>query len=346
MTEYLLQKEPQRGAIYHYPPGIWFSDELKRWMVTCPQLIRQAMSDRAFDVPAFDFSPVMRKMGVDLHHVEEIRKWFPMAEEGERHAILREKFARHITQQTACVLKSLEDELDARKLALLKIDREEEFCFYSYFMRPVMLKVIGSLANTRLPEEFAVEMIPQFLDDAISPMRRKTIIELLNNIVSAFPNKWTQEQKYFSCAVIALSANTLPSSISLTIVETLHLQPGRLLSEMDWSADLLRTGLPLIEKIVARDTVLGPFELKKGDRVRLFIEADGLFPDQHPRYSDLFFAVGSHKCVGMNLSRQIWAKFTEFLSAIPRRMVVLDVSERTGDYVFNYPQSIKVRFDV
>ena len=345
MTEFLLQKQPGRGVIYHRPPGIWFSNELNRWMVTSPELIRQAMFDRAFVVPSFDYSLVMKKMGVDFHHFDEIRKFFPMAEEGERHAILRERFARHIAQRTACVMQSLADDLHAGKNLLLSKGRDEEFCLYSLLLRPTMLKVIGSLAGTGLSEDLPVEMIPQFLDDAISPMRRRKIIEVLIDILSAFPRDWTPEQKYFSCAVIMLSANTIPSSISLTIIETLRMQPAKLLSEMNWSADLLRTGLPLIEKNVAHDTVLGTVKLKKGDRIRLFIEADGIHPDQQARYSDLFFAVGSHKCVGMEISRQIWTKFTEFLSGIPRRMVLLEVSERTGDYAFNYPKSIKVRFD-
>lgn len=346
MTEFLLQKQPGRGTIYHRAPGIWFSGELKRWMVTSPELIRQAMHDRAFVAPSYDFSPFMKNMHVDLLHLDEIRRWFPIAEEGERHVILREKFARHISQRTAFALESLASELDTRRVALLSMGIKEEFCLYSLVLRPAMLQVVSSFANTRLPEEFAIEMIPQYFDDTISPMRRKKIIDVLNAIVSSFPSEWTPDQKYFNCAVIALSANTLPGSISLTILETLRMQPGRLLSQMDWSTDLLRTGLPLIEKNVAYDTVLGPVKLKKGERVRLFIESDGILPEQHARYSDLFFAVGSHKCVGMNASRQIWMKFAEFFLAIPRRMVLLNASERTGDYVFNFPQVIKVQFDV
>ena len=38
MTDFLIQKLPDRGSYYHREPGIWYSSEINRWLVTAPEL--------------------------------------------------------------------------------------------------------------------------------------------------------------------------------------------------------------------------------------------------------------------------------------------------------------------
>lgn len=345
MTDFLLQKSPERGEFYHREPGIWYSAEINRWLVTSPELIRQAMYDDAFAVPSYDVSPVTRKLGIDLNFLNELRTWFPLAVEGEAHKVLRERFARYISQHSAAALAGLSEELESRRQLLDGMPAGEVFCFYASVLRPALMRTICGLANVDLPGDPPLETIPQFFDDAISPTRRKRINSLLQQIFEQMPPDWSNDQKYTSCSVIALSANTLLGSVSLTFLQALRNSPGKPMSDVQWGADLIRTGLPLIEKKAVRDTVLGPARISSGSRIRLFIESEGVLPGDHYRYSDLFFAVGSHRCVGMNISRQVWAKISAFLSGIPRSLSVVEVSERGGDYVFNYPDMLKVRFN-
>jgi cytochrome P450 len=345
MTDFLVQKLPDRALLYHQDPGIWYSTELNRWMVTAPDLIRQAMYDDAFAVPSYDVSPVTRKLGIDLHYLQELRRWFPLAAEGEVHKLLRERFARQIAQNSAAALSALEMELNIRAAELDGIAAGTAFCFYGTVLRPALMRVVCGLANAELPAGLPMETIPQLFDDAISPTRRRRINTLLEDIFRQLPSSWDSDQKYLSCGIIALSANTLLGSVSLTFLQALQNSPTKCLSDVAWGADLARTGLPLIEKKVIRDTALGPVQLSKGSRVRLFIESEGVLPGDRYQYSDLFFAVGSHRCVGMSVSRQVWTKLAQFLSGIDRRISLLEVAERTGDYVFNYPDKIWVCFD-
>ena len=345
MSDFLLQKSPERGSLYHRPPGIWFSDELKRWMVTSPDLIRQVMYDDAFAVPNYDVSPVVERLGIDLGHLNEIRKSFPLAVEGEEHRVLRERFARHIARHTAAALDALSRELAASEAALLAKPAGEGFCLYAEVLRPALQKAICTLAGAGFLEGVPIESTPPLFDDAISPSRRRKINLIFRDLLEKLPPGWDRDQKHLCAAVIALGANTLLGSVSLSILERWRGTPEKPLSEIDWGSDLIRTALALVEKRAVRATMLGPVEISPGARLRLFIESDGVLPQDHYRYSDLFFAVGSHKCVGMSFSKQAWARFARFLSAIPRRMSVLEVRERSGDYVFNFPETIRVHFD-
>lgn len=345
MTDFLLQKASGRGDVYHRSPGIWYSKSLRRWMVTSPVLIREAMYDDAFVVPSYDVSSVTKRFGVDLNYLDEIRQWFPLAVEGIQHATLRELFARHIAHRSTPAVEILSKELALKAKQLLQMETGQEFCIYSQFIEPALAKSVCCLAGVEISEDIPVTSIPQLFDDSISFARRREINATIGRILEAMPSDFTQEQKYLSTAVIALSANTLLGSVGLTFLHIAKASGTKPMSEMHWDMELQRTGLPLIEKKLIRDTVLGPVHLKQGERVRLFIEADGVLPDGVYRHSDLFFAAGAHKCVGLNFSKQVWREFARQFKSIPRSIEVLRAEERTGDYVFNLPTTIRVRFE-
>lgn len=164
------------------------------------------------------------------------------------------------------------------------------------------------------------------------------IIELQDPILS-------YEERYLRAAVLTLSVNTVIGSIGLTIVEHVNASPGTKFSSIDWQEDLIRTGLPVIEKLANRDTSLSCTTIYKGQTLRLFIESAGVSTDGSLSFSDMFFAVGSHNCLGMSFSKQSWNLFRHFMSTIPRSMRIIEVKDRDNDFVFNFPSLIKVAFN-
>lgn len=345
MSDFLLQKSPDRGRQYHAAPGIWFSTELKRWMVTSPQLIRQILHDESFIAPSYDISAVTDKLGLRFPHIDALRVCLPIAVEGARHRELRESFARHLARHTPTALAELAARMAGQHTALLGRAAATPFCLYQDFLRPLMVPALLTLAALRLPETWPIETLPLLFDVRLPLKRRRAVDDLIGAIVGAQPESLTQEESYRRAAVLALSVNTLPSSMVLTIMERVRTAPGMPLSTIDWGDELQRTGLPLIEKIAARDVTLADIRIASGEGLRLFLEADGVTPAGEYRHSDLFFAEGNHKCVGMHFSRQAWQRVSRMLGGIDRRLRVLEVSERTHDYVFNFPERCMVQFD-
>lgn len=345
MSDFLLQKSPGRGGRYHEAPGIWYSEEMRRWAVTSPDLIREAMYNDALAVPNYDVSPMVRKLNVDLSITDEVRKCLPLAWEGERHRELREIFARYIAARTRPALDAASLELEAAGQRLAAEGAGTAFCLYRTFIRPAVRKAVSCLAEIDVPDDIDVELIPQMFDDTISMSRRKRIEAVLAQILAGSGDNLAQEEKHFRIAVLAVSANTLLGSVGLTIAERLQSSPGCAMDGIDWGRDLIRTSLTLVEKRALRDTVLGGVAIRAGDRLRLFVEAGGVSPETGFDYNDLFFAVGAHKCIGMSFSRQVWSRFASFLSTLPRSMRLIEVRERGMDHVFNFPETIMVTFD-
>jgi cytochrome P450 len=344
VSDFLLQKDPRRGEIYHQPPGIRYSNDLKKWVVTSPDLIRQAMYDDAFSVPSYDVTPMIEKLGVDLRSLNELRKYFPLAVEGERHKQLRERFARHVAARSRPALDVLSAELGGRLAELADLPDEEPFCLQERLLKPTLRKTVLTLADIDPDADFAVEELPLLFDSYLSANRRLKVNAIIRDALATLPFDLAEEEKYFRVAVVALASNTTLASVSHNILERIAAQPDTPLAAIDWGSEFTRTGLPLIEKFAVRDAMLGGQLIRKGEHVRLFIESEGVAPDGSHSYSDVFFAVGPHKCVGMNFSRQLWGRVASGLGAVNRKLRVLEVAEREKDYVFNLPERMRVEF--
>lgn len=344
MSDFLLQKRQDRGVLYHTPPGIWYSSEIKRWMITSPALIREVMHEPAFSVPNYDISPILDRLKIELSGLREITKWFPLATEGERHRFLREKFARQIAKNTKASLEKYSRSLASAIQTLERESDKKPFCLLQQFLKPLLRNAVANLAEVNLPEGTDAELIPQLFDDTISMSRRRRINDIVLMIVQSCPADIDDNEKYFRAALVALSANTLLGSLVLTTSERIQSSPDRAMSEIDWGEDMLRTSLALIEKRALKDTSVGGVPIKRGERLRLFLEAAGVGIDGAYSYSDLFFAVGAHKCVGMNFSRLIWEATSSGFASIGRKMRVIDIKHRDGDHVFNMPEKLLVEF--
>lgn len=344
MTDLLLQKQLDRLATYRRPPGIWLSPGSKRWMVTAPDLIREVMTNDAFAVPRYDISQLTARLNIDLAFLSRLPDWIALAHEGERHRHLRAISARAITARTDEALGVLRQALEDRR-SIFDGPSGSEVCLFTSLFRPALRQTIASLSDVPLPQDLPVEVIPQLFDDTISLSRRRRINEILEAVSNCLPASLPDDERQLRMAIIAVSTNTLLGSICLTFIEQLGGAPGTPLSGVDWGSDLVRTALPLVEKRVVKPVQLGGQSLTPGDRVRLFIEAAGFTPDGRHRYDDLFFAVGAHKCVGMNFSIRAWQAVAGFLSSVNRSVKLEAVTERDGDYVFNLPERIVVKLD-
>ena len=344
MSDFLLQKHPRRGETYHQPPGIRFSEELRKWVVTSPDLIRQAMYDDAFSVPTYDVTAIIEKLGVDLRSLNELRKYFPLAVEGERHKQLRERFARHVAARSRTALDVLSAEFGGRLAELAMLPDGESFCLQERLLKPTLRKTVLALADIDPQANFAVEELPLVFDSYLSANRRVKVNAIIGDALALQPADLAEDDRYFRVAVVALASNTTLASVSHNIIDRIAEQPDTPLAAIDWGSEFTRTGLPLIEKFAVRDAMLGGETIRKGEHIRLFIESDGVAPDGTHSYSDVFFAVGPHKCVGMNFSRQLWGRMASGFGAVNRKLRIIEVAEREKDYVFNLPERIRVEF--
>jgi cytochrome P450 len=338
LSDYNIPRRADRHAIYA-GEGIRWSDQLKRWLVTDAGLISRILRDPAFESHSYDISALEQHFRLDLRHLKEISRLFPLAFDGEPHRRLRKRFSGGIAGNTEAALKTLESELDARLDTLLVPGRR--FCAMQDLLTPAVTASILALAGLGSHAFAGAETLPLLFDDTISLKRRIAI----NAAIGAFYDSLAEmppEERYFRIAIVALGANTLLASLAQSLAVTLERNAGSRLGEIEWDADFCATGLPVIEKVAGKDRDLEGSQVRKGDRLRLFLDAGGFSGPDGPFYSDLYFAVGPHRCPGMNFSRRAWRLLAGRLGQFPVRLETHAMRLRDGDVVFKLPVQMEL----
>lgn len=343
--DYLLQKNPERVRLYAENNGIWWSNTLKRWMISNPRLLAEVMREPSFSVPSYDISPVTNRLKLDLHHINVLRTYFPLAVEGEAHRKLRARFAQEIAANTNLALDAFEKSLQENLNYILTDKTGADFCLIKDLFQPALKIANLTIAGIRDRSIQRIENIPQLFDDTISLKMRLEINETIEKIISKLPSNMSLDEKYFRTAIIALNANTLLGSISESVINTVSGQTPTPLNKIRWDAELPATGLPLIEKKAVKDVTIGGCAIKAGDRIRLFLDAAGFRGNSTPQYSDIYFAAGPHRCPGMAFSRQIWKLVVKYLSQVDKQLVIIATKYRERDYVFNLHELAGAKFD-
>lgn len=339
-SHYKLHKRPDRSFAYRQEGPAWWSQQLRRWMVTDAALIAEILRNPAFAGHDYGVAALMERFGVDLTHVEELSRHLPLAFEGRVHRVLRKEFSAAIASNTAEAMRVFEAQLRARIAELLVPGRR--FCAMQELLAPATLAAVFALAGIAAPPPPGASTIPLLFDDTITVAKRLEINAILDELFQELGESMPADERYFRLAIVALSANTLLGSLGESLALTLEMNPQRRLCDTEWHRDFPATGLPLIEKRVTRDITIAGCEMKAGQRVRLFLDAAGFAKGERPLFSDLYFATGPHKCPGMSFSRRAWKSMAEQLQARPERVRLEAVAHRKRDNVFNFAEKLEV----
>tara|TARA_B100000949_G_scaffold185002_1_gene166900 strand:- start:1237 stop:2304 length:1068 start_codon:yes stop_codon:yes gene_type:complete len=341
-SHFKLQKEPHRARLYRELPPIWWSDQAKRWFVTNPELVRQIQTDTAFKVPDYDASPITERLGIDLTFTNRLRQYLPLAWEGAEHKRLRRLFSSVIAANQNAAIESFGEDLRRRLSHALASDR---FCMVADVLRPALrianmrLAGFSTTDGEALPD---IESIPGMFDDRLSPTGRKRIEQNIRDLYSRLPDARDEESKLVILAFTALSANTLLGSLAESLLASFAEAGTQNFSAIDYPAELPATGLPLIEKICITPCEIDGEKIAAGDRLRLFIEVEGLLASGKPEYSDLYFAAGPHRCPGQAYSRRIWKSLRDELATLDVFFEIGAIEHRKNDCVFNYIEKLEL----
>lgn len=316
-----------------------WSQTLQRWCVFSPDLIRAVMRDRRFAVPSYDLSVLEDRLGIALPLTKAAMRGLPLTNEGEVHKTQRAEFARTLARRSDAAIAAFGAALSARLQAVADLPHSTSFCLVADVMRPASRALIAALADLHLDDACNLEMLPQSFDDSISVRRRLDIESLLQKISGKAPH---DEALLMGLGTIMVSANTLLGSLVRSVVDQIERNPVMRLDAIAWPADLPCTSLSLVEKVCVESASVGGTAFERGDRLRLYIEAGGVDLHGNSVPSDLFFAVGPHRCIGMSLSVASWRCTTRLLSSMQGRWQILSSATRPFDRVFHFPEEVRL----
>jgi len=136
--------------------------------------------------------------------------------------------------------------------------------------------------------------------------------------------------------------DSIAGSLASSILHELKQAAGERLSDIAFSRNSLKTGVPYIERFVSADYLLGDAAIKQGDRIRLYLDPGA--QHNHANKGECYFGRGRHSCLGEDMSNWLWRAMTDALGQVRLRCDIESATRRKPDWVFIYYSSIVVRF--
>ncbi|MEO5322350.1 hypothetical protein PV773_03400 [Mesorhizobium sp. CC13] len=337
-----IHHDPERADAYRAMQPFRFDEQLRCVCVFDKDLIAEIFRSDRFKVIAFadHYRQIADRTAIDfdasiaaLHHV-------PLANEGDHHRHLRGQVASVIGADSRGKLRAIEDFIAALASETFTAGREVDLV-HDVAM-PVFDRLFSlwfGLAQSELVEHMNVS---QVFDMTMSLNRRKGVNEQVAAMTRAFAG---QQARLPTTPEIAVAMNILGNdaligSIALSLWHTLSRNPGKRLDEIAYPDDLPSTGVPFIERVATEDLEIGGLAVRKGQRVRLMIDATAYHVSEDE--ADLLFGKGRHLCLGKPATLAIWRSLIKALAANARHFTIGAISMRTGDYAFSFPEHARV----
>lgn len=337
----MINRQIDKKYFYQTQPKIRWSLELNKWLCFDTKLIDHILSSDQFVVHNLDISSVEEKFKIDLDLSKQVLEKLPLAHEGDTHRHLRKKFINRINEKQANAITNFEN--DITNLWDFKNIHDE------YDLIPGLHKAIIQFnAFVSGIDDFnqvsEIDTIGQIFDEHTPIRKRIAINEKFKLLYKLLSNKLNHEEKIYRISLFTVGINALLATLSESLIHSLKLQKAENNPYKYWEEILPTTGLVFVERVAQNDAIMEDVTIRKGDRVRCYIEMYTHTSDAFPGYLSRFFGFPSnHICPGMKASISLWQIVLNTLRKKNVGFQLKSYEYRTNDQLFNFPTSIKVK---
>jgi hypothetical protein len=292
------------------------------------------------------YRSVEQKVGMDCSMLIRALCHIPLCNEGIAHTELRRDLARLVSTQTTQAKKHLATFIPALVANVCRSGSRVDLV--QDLVRPVADAFFACLLGVDLPLLARVGSdisISQIFDRSLSLNRRKAISSQADGILQAFgaATERLKTSPDYALALTVIGHDSIVASLGRSLLSVLEDGAGKRLCDLTFPASFPETGVPYTERLANKDCTVNGINLRDGDRVRLYLDAEKPSTGQAGEVRP-FFGRGRHSCVGEEISIWLWQTLTAELSHLPLKFSVEAARRRQRDYVFVYYSNIAVHF--
>jgi cytochrome P450 len=337
-----LGYDPREGRDAKSSPPIEWIPALGCWCVFETGAITAIL--KSSDFVAADFAKwhhSLGKMGIDCSSVIEILDYVAIANEGKRHAEIRNNMARVIAAQARATKEAAGEKMTELVPLLCREDASVDLV--REIIRPVCDTLFETLLGAAAPSDDGISA-SQIFDLYLSLNRRKEIVSMAGAMLETYSGAQDSLNTApgYATSLRMLGYDSIVGSLGGSILHELKRAPGERLCDIAYPKILPKTGVPYIERLAAEDCTFGKAAIRKGDRIRLYLDP-GTQHD-HANNGECNFGRGRHSCLGEDLSNWLWRALSTEFGRLPLRCTVESEVRRKPDWVFAYYSSVVVRF--
>lgn len=337
-----LGYDPREGRDARLSPPIEWISALGCWCVFETRAIKVILKSTDFVAPDFaEWHRSLGRMGIDCSSVIEILNYVATANEGKRHAEIRESMARVIAAQASSVREEVGKTVSEHVPKLCRAGRSVDLV--GEIVRPVCDTLFEHLLGIAVPADDGIS-VSQIFDLYLSLNRRKEIVSKAGAALKTYKEARSSlnTEPEYATSFRMLGYDSIAGSLGGSILHVLRGARGMRLCDISYPQVLPKTSVPYIERFAAADCRLGDAVIKRGDRVRLYLDPG---EDDHATTGECYFGRGRHSCLGEDLSNWLWLALTKEFARLPLYVSIESVVRRKPDWVFVYYSCIAVRFN-
>jgi cytochrome P450 len=337
-----LEYDPRDVGEHKDLPPIEWVPSLGCWCVFAAEEIAFVLKSPDFVVADFTslHQKLAQKVGIDCSAAVEALEHIAIAHEGERHARIRKDTARILNADVA--LTKQNTAAAANEIVNKTCRPGSNVDLVRDIVRPVcdvMFANILGVGSVARPD--AGVSASQIFDIYLGLNRRAKINAEASNMLEAFTSAQGELKTSpgYALGLTMLGYDSIVGSLGSSLLHVLRQEgAGKRLCDLSFPPALPATGVPYIERFAKQDCTLKGAAIRKGDRVRLYLDDGSVDGARRP-----FFGKGRHSCLGEELSTWLWRTLTAELGKLPLSWTIEKTERRKPDWVFVYYSSILVR---
>jgi hypothetical protein len=341
-SDYIIHRRSDKSSLYASDEKFWWSEQLNRWICLNPEIAKNVLSMTEFNVITHNHEKIAERFNVDVSHISKVASYLPVTHDGLTHKELRKKFALMIASNSGDAVSFFEREF--KSVVKKKAESNEEFDFFQEILKPVLQKTSLILSGIDWLSNKNIDRLSTIFDETLTLNDRIELNLSVGSLVDELKRKLADEDCYFRVALFALGNDSLLSTMSESLISMIIRNQDRVLSSFNWEPQIPATGIPVLERVANADVALSGFQIKKSQRIRLYLDSAGYINTNYPSYSSLYFGSGSHACLGMSIGNRIWSVVINSFVDVNKKIELRKLAYRKNDNVFNVYDEIKVRF--
>jgi hypothetical protein len=233
---------------------------------------------KSVDFAAADFAELHRiyerKVGIDCSALIQVLHHIATPNEGKRHAEIRRDVARVLNTDLDETKRVTAER--ARELVATTCRRGSRVDLVRQIVRPVCNTlfecILGVAAEGQAEEGISAS---QIFDIYLGLNRRREINAKTCAMIEGFSaaNGKLKTSPEYAASLSMLGYDSIVASLGCSLLHVFKNSEGQILCEVPFPRDLPATGVPYIERFAAKDCVLNGADIRRGDRVRLYLDS-------------------------------------------------------------------------
>lgn len=308
--------------------GVIFDERLRMRRTTTSAAAADVLSNRDILTAPYGkgYAELEARTGRAFPNVRFALNYLPVANDGAHHDFLR-RLSSDFIRDNAATMRTIRDEAASHATKVFARDGETDLM--AELVVPFVENMVEKLSGT------VFTLSPSMVFDHNLSLRKRLTLEaefgrVITHIRETFPQD-SEDRVGIRLAFAILGTDATLGTFGNSLREVLKPADGQPLNALDWSDDLVATGVPFI----LRDDV------QAGTADRIYVDMTRFVAGNEPKPAAIF-GVGAHTCLGRGFAQGAWRDLVGVLRGIDRP--VWFVSSHSPDLrIFDVPQALTIR---